>query len=327
MSLSQGSVGSIASNGTGSGKPPLDFSDSDSPFLAKGKPKKKAPVIFASNVIKVFHIVPRQDLEGNGNTTSGIIVTCDGQFESKLVTILYQRNRNQAFQAFIDRSNCFGMVLTLGPEGRPMMSKGTFRKKGVMWIQENNDDGPNEVQTMLQVKDFVMNYIVPQVEAINPVDEGRLPVWNDETSYERLVSFAEVLNDHWIGEVVQSHFVNDNENFPLIRTNREFFQVSKKNLYSMYTEGNLTGAFKQLYKLTNEHMNPGDHYPVDNENGPGDQDNLANAQDQPPQPRALDAELAAINGDNELAEDPIQDSDGDNVDAERPAQRRRLNDN
>ena len=95
----------------------------------------------------------------------------------------------------------------------------------------------------------------------------------------------------------------------------------------MYTEGNLTGAFKQLYKLTNEHMNPGDHYPVDNENGPGDQDNLANAQDQPPQPRALDAELAAINGDNELAEDPIQDSDGDNVVAERPAQRRRLNDN
>jgi len=323
MSLSQGSV----TSGASSGKPPPDFSDSDSPFVAKGKSKKKPPVVFATNVIKVFHIVPRQDLEGTGNPASGIIVTCDGQFESKM---------KPEFQAFIDRSNCFGMVLTLGPEGNPMMSKGTYVKKGLMWIQENDDEGPNDVQTRDQVKDFVMNYIVPQVEAINPVDEGRMPVWNDETSYERVVSFAEVLSDHWIGEVVRHHFVDDNENFPLIRTNREFFQVSKKNLYSMYTEGNLTGAYKQLYKLTNEHMNPGDHYPVDNESLPGEHDNLGNEQDpQPPRPRMLDADLAGagsnnnagINAGNELPEDPIVESDGENVEAERPRQRRRLNDN
>jgi len=116
-----------------------------------------------------------------------------------------------------------------------------------MWIQENDDEGPNDVQTRDQVRDFAMNYVVPQVEAINPVDEGCMPVWNDETSYERVISFAEVLSDHWIAEIVKNHFVDDNENFPLIRTNREFFQVSKKNLYSVCTEGNLLDEEIQVW--------------------------------------------------------------------------------
>ena len=49
----------------------------------------------------------------------------------------------------------------------------------------------------------------------------------------------------------------------------------------------------------------------------------------------LDADLAGagsnnnagINAGNELPEDPIVESDGENVEAERPRQRRRLNDN
>jgi len=180
-----------------------------------------------------------------------------------------------------------------------------------------------------------MNYVVPQVQAINPVDEGRAPVWNDETSYERIILFVEVLTDHWIDIIVKHHFVEDNENFPLIYDNREFFQVSKKNLYSMYTEGNLTGAFKQLHHLTNAHMNPGDQYRVDNDGLPGEQDNLPNGQHQHQLPRALAAEMAGEGGDNnagndannELADDPIVDSDAKNVDGGRPRQRRCLNDN
>jgi len=338
MSLSQGSITSVGSKGAGgggSGKPPPDFAESDSPFLAKGKPKKKPTTVFGTNVIKVFHIVPREDLEGTGNTASAILVTCDGQFENKMVTVLHQIGRKPDFQAFVDRLNCFNMVLSLGPEGSPVLSKGIYPKKGVMWIQENNDHGPNVVQTGDQVRQFVMNCVLPQVKAINPVDERRTPVWNDETSCERVVSFAEVLNDFSIDLIVKRHFVEDNENFPLIHGNREFFQVSMKNLCSVHTEGNLTGAFKQLCCLTNNHMNPGDHCPVDNEGLLGEQDNLPNEQDQPQRPRVLAAEMAGeggknnagINANEELAEDPIVDSDGKNVDRERPRQRRRLNDN
>jgi len=107
-------------------------------------------------------------------------------------------------------------------------------------------------------------------------------------------------------------------------------------MFCVVFQHNLTGAFKQLYKLTNEHMNPGDHHPVDNKSLLGEHDNLGNEQGhQPPRPSVLDTELAGeggdnnagINGGNELPEDPIVEFEGKNVDAEHPRQRCRLNDN
>ena len=110
-----------------------------------------------------------------------------------------------------------------------------------------------------------MDYIVVTVQAANPVDEERIPHWDDEHTYQRVGSFSEIINDYFMDKIVQKHYVEDNNNFPTIRSIREFYQVSKKNLYSFRTPGAIPGSFKTLHRLTDAQMLPADHYPRDDQ--------------------------------------------------------------
>jgi len=76
---------------------------------------------------------------------------------------------------------------------------------------------------MEEVKQFVMECAIPTVKAVNPVDEEHMPVGNDEHSYLRVNSFAEIINDFWTKKIVNCHFVEDNENYPLICCVCEFY--------------------------------------------------------------------------------------------------------
>jgi len=208
-----------------------------------------------------------------------------------------------------------------------------------LWLEEPNDNGPNDIQTGDKVRQFVTTCIVPAIHNTNHVDEGHMNVWDDASSCDHIILFAEIINDCWIEKIVKRHFVEDNENFPLIHGNKEFFEVSKKNLHSVHTAGNLAGSFKQLCCLTNAHMHPEDDCPVDNEHACLLQDNIHNGQDQVHVSRSLAAEMGQRetnnnnvnnNANNELTGNPIDDSEADKMAKEvargRPRRRCRLND-
>ena len=325
------------------------------PMVPQPEPKRS----WATNKLTVYHVAPPLDTyEGPGNVASGIIVTCQGQFESKLVEILYTRHRNATFRNWIEQSNCHAWVLPLGPEGSPMRIN-DFQKKGILWFTEPGEDIPTGVATQEQVKNFVMTYIVPSVQAINPVNPGREPMWDDSTTCVRMAAFDEILNNHWIADTIFRHFVVNHQEYPQYVNSRDFWHYSQKNLYSFYTPGRISHAFKVSAGLTNENMLPVDHHvdvphahlALEDNDAPQNGHQNGQPNDQPPQDVLRPVNLAIVmplvdpnlapgddnndapevqqgnnNGnDDPLQDDPIEESDEEEEADQRPPPRRRRN--
>ena len=359
--LSQGSQNSAASgHSRGSSqsgqRPPKK--NITSPFLRKrapGSTEKKPKKYAASNNLIVMHVTPNVNIPGPGAIQSGFFLSCNGQFEQKMVEILYRRNSKPEFMQFIEDTGVVDIVFNLGREGSPMLNN-TWPKKGLCFMHVNPAEGegdPNSFATMEQVKTFVMEYVVPEVMAVNPVTNDRLPNWDDVTTYTTVPTFDQIINHASINDLIQRYYVNsqEDEHLPYVNATT-FYQASKRNLYSFWTPSHLSHAFKTLHRLTNTHMDLRDHYPVDNNDGTNnDGDNndgtnndgvargnvpgllllqaAAPANNLPVQQDAQQANVLQVaNGENNavdpLAIDPLEDSDDEGV-VERPARRRRLN--
>jgi hypothetical protein len=304
--LSQGSQNSASSGGTGgNSNPPMG-----SPFVNRKK-KTTAANAFATNQLRVFHVAPDPNNFGpTGSVQSGVFITCQGQFEQKQNEILFQR-RLEPFAQFIAETGVVPKVFSLGPQNRPIM-QGTYQKKGVCIMHQGItafDD--NTVATRETVKDYVVNYWVPRVIEVNPIEPSRMPIWDDATTYTRVSAFDEVLNDYWLAELVNWNYIQDNDTYPLYRSPRDFYCFSMRNLYSLHTPGTLSHLFKRINRLTNAHMLPADHFPIDQQDvndanaavPPGN--GVLNANGQVPGPNPAVLILQVPQGGNQVNANPV----------------------
>ena len=318
--LSQGSQNSASSAnsrrsaGNGGGKPPVKY---ESPFL-----KKRGPA-GATNLLKVWHINPDANIPGEGAVTSGILLTCNGQFEQKANEILYKRALKPEYKRAMERLGCFDLVMDLGIEDSPMIVNG-WQKKALLWLSD-------ESQSREQVKDFVMNFVVPTVQEYNPVSDGRYPVWDDNHTYTRVHAFDQVIDHMGISKIVQKTVADPTTPY---NTPQAFYLKSKKNLYSMRSIGSLSFDFKTSNHLTNAQLDPLDHFPPLDENGnrvsPNQQNPVmpggngeAGAIEPVQLAAAVEAAANAVNNNDPLANDPLEDSGEEEGKVEEPPRRRR----